>query len=132
VDGDRGFVVVRAELSEQKAQNRSKMWHAGLPVPPGFCVTWDAMERHDIPGLDSALATQEANTFAVRSSAVEGDGMHTSFAGILVSRLKLGSSEVIRRALDDIRESAVAPELRNEGTVPSVPAFLTLALQSRS
>ena len=118
---------VCAELSGHKAHNLSKMWHAGLPVPPGFCMTWDAVERHDTSGLDSALAPLEANTFAVRSSAVEEDGLHTSFAGILASRLNLLSSEEIRSALHDIRDSAVAPSAVDYSTRRNLPHPIRVA-----
>src|SRR5437588_12926841 len=64
---------------------------AGLPVPPGFCVTTAAHRRlrGQDPGRDPALAEQIAGAYrqlgggpvAVRSSATAEDGAVTSFAG---------------------------------------------------
>jgi pyruvate,water dikinase len=63
---------------------------AGLPVPPGFCVTTTAYRRLSgrSPREDSALCAsleaayrQLGGTVAVRSSATAEDGAVTSFAG---------------------------------------------------
>jgi pyruvate,water dikinase len=64
---------------------------AGLPVPPGFCVTTAAFRRlhGKTPAADPALAEQIAEAYrrlgggqvAVRSSATAEDGAVTSFAG---------------------------------------------------
>ena len=97
------------ELIGHKGHNLSRMWRAGLPAPPGFSVTWDALESVDVSELKSALAQLDAHAFAVRSSAVEEDAVDASFAGMLLSRLNLTSSDEILAALADIRESAFAP-----------------------
>ena len=67
-----------------KGHNLSRMWRAGLPAPPGFSVTWDALESVDVSELKSALAQLDAHAFAVRSSAVEEDAVDASFAGMLL------------------------------------------------
>jgi pyruvate,water dikinase len=64
---------------------------AGLPVPPGFCVTSAAHRRWggQSPALDAALAEQVSAAYrglgggpvAVRSSATAEDGVVSSFAG---------------------------------------------------
>jgi pyruvate,water dikinase len=74
-----------------KALSLAKMAQAGLPVPPGFCITTAAYRRLQGRSLqtDSAL-TNEVSTYlrkigdglvAVRSSATAEDGSITSFAG---------------------------------------------------
>src|SRR5262245_8075224 len=64
---------------------------AGLPVPPGFCVTAAAFRRRGGQGLDphDDLGRQVADAYrqlgggpvAVRSSGVAEDGAAASFAG---------------------------------------------------
>jgi rifampicin phosphotransferase len=64
---------------------------AGLPVPPGFCVTSEAYRRwrgqeltdqHDLSRqIHSAYQQLGAGPVAVRSSATAEDGVVTSFAG---------------------------------------------------
>ena len=93
-----------------KGHNLSRMWQAGLPIPPGFCVTWDGMESLDSSELSGALARLGSCAFAVRSSAVQEDRASASFAGILVSRLNVASAAGVLSALTDIRQSASAPE----------------------
>jgi phosphohistidine swiveling domain-containing protein len=67
------------------------MVRAGLPVPPGFCITTGAYRRLNGEGLrrDGPLAEQIVAAYrrlgggavAVRSSATAEDGTTTSFAG---------------------------------------------------
>jgi phosphoenolpyruvate synthase/pyruvate phosphate dikinase len=94
-----------AELAGRKGHNLSRLWQAGLPVPPGFCVTWDGIENIDSSDLNCALATLGASAFAVRSSAIQEDAIDASFAGMLLSRLNIPTAEVFS-ALQDIRSSA--------------------------
>jgi pyruvate,water dikinase len=62
---------------------------AGLPVPPGFCVTTSAYLRLPELTIDPRLASELAAAYralgggavAVRSSATAEDGAFTSFAG---------------------------------------------------
>src|SRR3954451_12053010 len=69
------------------------MARAGLPVPPGFCVTSAAFrrcrEQGEVPGSEGDLGGRivaayralGAGQVAVRSSATAEDGAVTSFAG---------------------------------------------------
>jgi pyruvate, water dikinase len=97
------------ELAGCKARNLSLMFRAGLPVPPGFCVTSDAMENVALPDLTAALADIDAASYAVRSSAVQEDSMDASFAGMLTSRLNIMAAEDVLTALRDIHASAATP-----------------------
>jgi pyruvate,water dikinase len=74
-----------------KGLSLGTMAAAGLPVPPGFCVTTAAFRRlrGKAPAADPALAAQIAEAYrrlgggpvAVRSSATAEDGAVSSFAG---------------------------------------------------
>lgn len=97
------------EIVGCKGHNLSRMFQAGLPVPPGFCVTWDGIESLDISELHGALARLGASAFAVRSSGIQEDANSASFAGILLSRLNVTTAEGVLSVLTDIRKSASAP-----------------------
>lgn len=97
------------ELIGCKGHNLSRMWQAGLPVPPGFCVTWDSIESLDASELHRALARLGTVAFAVRSSAVQEDAASASFAGILLTRLNVLTTEGVLSVLTDIRNSACGP-----------------------
>jgi len=92
-----------------KGHNLSRMWRAGLPVPAGFCITWDSVETLDTHDLNCALTRLGAIAYAVRSSAVQEDAVSASFAGILLSRLNVTTTDGVLSVLHDIRESALAP-----------------------
>lgn len=111
----------------RKGHNLSRMWRAGLPAPRGFCVTWDAIESIDASELNSALAELGAHAFAVRSSAVEEDAVDASFAGMLLSRLNLTSTEDILAALADIRKSALAPAALDYSRRRNLPCPIRVA-----
>src|SRR5580693_5778299 len=74
-----------------KGLSLGRMAGAGLPVPPGFCVTTAAYRRCNgqplTPPPDLALHIKTAyqqlggGAVAVRSSATAEDGATTSFAG---------------------------------------------------
>src|SRR5947209_9713894 len=74
-----------------KGQSLGVLFNAGLPVPPGFCVTSAAYRRlagrppRDEPDLAAAVADAYrrlgGGPVAVRSSATAEDGAVTSFAG---------------------------------------------------
>lgn len=85
---------------------------AGLPVPPGFCVTVKAMSRlasaDVVAALEQALSRLAAPAVAVRSSASEEDGGRASFAGVFASELNVHAPAVIA-ALERIRISARSP-----------------------
>ncbi len=78
-----------AEAVGGKGLSLGRLAAAGLPVPPGFCVTTDAHRRLRGRGPDEALAGQIAAAYqrlgggpvAVRSSATAEDSAAASFAG---------------------------------------------------
>jgi pyruvate,water dikinase len=88
------------------------LWQAGLPVPPGFCITWDGLENVNAADLNRALEKLGTCAFAVRSSAICEDALDASFAGILLSRLNIPSGDVFP-ALQDIRNSASSAAARD-------------------
>jgi pyruvate,water dikinase len=97
------------EIAGHKAHNLSRMWQAGLPVPPGFCITWEEIDNIGSCELDRALAELGAHAFAVRSSAIQEDALDASFAGMLLSRLNIRDTAGVLLALQEIRNSAAAP-----------------------
>jgi pyruvate,water dikinase len=67
-----------------KALSLASLAAAGLPVPPGFCLTTVAQRHRLDPDLVAAVARAYAELggpVAVRSSATAEDGAVTSFAG---------------------------------------------------
>jgi pyruvate,water dikinase len=111
-----------------KGHNLSRMWQAGLPVPLGFCVTWDGIESIDTSELNCALAGLGPVTFAVRSSAVQEDAVFASFAGILLSRLNVTTMTGVLSVLMDIRKSAVTPAAESYSQRRNVPSSLRVAV----
>jgi phosphohistidine swiveling domain-containing protein len=85
------------------------MVQAGLPVPPGFCVTSAAHRRlqGNAPSTDAELAVEIADAYralggglvAVRSSATAEDGAVTSFAGQQETVLGATGEEAVLNAV---------------------------------
>jgi phosphoenolpyruvate synthase/pyruvate phosphate dikinase len=96
------------DIAGRKGHNLSRMWQAGLPVPPGFCITCDEIHTVGSSQLNRALAELGATHFAVRSSAIQEDTTGASFAGMLLSRLNITPDGVFP-ALQEIRDSILAP-----------------------
>ena len=109
-----------------KGHNLSRMWQAGLPVPRGFCISWDAIQTLDTSDLDCAVARVGASAFAVRSSAVQEDAISASFAGILLSRLNV-TAEGVLSVLSDIQKSALAPGVETYSQRRHVESSLRVA-----
>lgn len=59
--------------------------------------------------IESALNRLGATSVAVRSSAVEEDGIAASFAGVYLTRLNIASPSDVADALVEIRNSASSP-----------------------
>jgi pyruvate,water dikinase len=78
-----------AEAVGGKGLSLGLLARAGLPVPPGFCVTSSAHRQHRGGGLSESLQELIKASYhglgggpvAVRSSATAEDGAATSFAG---------------------------------------------------
>jgi len=96
------------EIVGGKGHHISRMWQAGLPVPPGFCVTPDEIDLSDSYELYRAIAALDSSALAVRSSAIYEDAADASFAGMLMSRLNIPPEDV-PPALQEIRKSASTP-----------------------
>ncbi len=82
---------------------------AGLPVPPGFCVTTDAFRRARgrslgdhadlVASLDEAYRRLGSGVVAVRSSAIGEDGAEASFAGQQETFLGVRGADAVRDAV---------------------------------
>src|SRR5437763_16302374 len=78
---------------------------AGLPVPPGFCVTSTAHQGGSIPAslrqsLLGAYRQLGAGLVAVRSSATAEDGAATSFAGQQETLLGVDGDDAVCSAVE--------------------------------
>ncbi len=118
-----------AELVGGKGRNLGRMFAAGLPVPPGFCVTTTAYRRLRAQGLtsDPSLIEQIGAAYrqlggglvAVRSSATVEDSAVASFAGQLETSLGVqGESDVcaaVYRCWRSLHSERVAAYRRNWG-----------------
>jgi pyruvate,water dikinase len=89
-----------------KAFTLCRLVEAGLPVPPFFCVSMSGMSSVGSDDLGSALARIGADSVAVRSSAVDEDGRESSFAGVHATRLNVISAGNVKKALEEISQSA--------------------------
>lgn len=115
-----------AELGGKAAAVR-ELLAAGLPVPPGFCLTtgayrrWREMGRPDrlppevaaelrtaVDRLTSSGTAEFVPLLAVRSSAVSEDSPTASFAGQLLTRLGVPPGAV-EAAVVEVWASATAP-----------------------
>jgi pyruvate,water dikinase len=97
-----------ADLVGGKALSLALTAGAGLPVPPGFCVTSAAYRRHSIPTIDGELSDVLVSAYrglgggvvAVRSSATAEDGAATSFAGQQETILGVEGEDLLRAAVE--------------------------------
>ena len=128
----RTFEQIQAEDTESvggKGLSLARMAGAGLPVPPGFCVTTAAYRRlrgQPITG-DAALIEQISAAYrqlgggavAVRSSATAEDGAITSFAGQQETILGVrGAAEVcaaVARCWDSLHTARAVSYRRHQG-----------------
>ena len=118
-----------AELVGGKGRNLGRMFTAGLPVPPGFCITTTAYRRlcGQSPASDPSLIEQIAAAYrqlggglvAVRSSATVEDSAVASFAGQLETSLGVqGESDVcaaVARCWQSLHSERAAAYRRDRG-----------------
>lgn len=101
-----------------KAVNLVKLRKAGLPVPPGYCITTDAydyyIENCKIPDGLVAEITEIKSTLggkiAIRSSANCEDDTQLSMAGVFQSRYVYGDEE-ISEAIEQIFKQSRSKEV---------------------
>lgn len=121
--------VCDVELVGGKGLNLGRMFMAGLPVPPGFCVTTTAYRRlhGQSPLSDPSLIEQIGTAYrelggglvAVRSSATVEDSALASFAGQLETVLGVqGESDVcaaVARCWQSLHNERAAAYRRDRG-----------------
>ncbi len=99
-------VALRDAESEQqfggKGASLARAMRAGLPVPDGFAISWD----DDDAAAIAAAFRECGGRVAVRSSAVGEDSLDASFAGQHVTVLNVTSEEMLRKAVQTVRDSA--------------------------
>src|SRR5438093_1088136 len=91
-----------------KGLSLARLAAAGLPVPPGFCLTSATHRRlrgqslHADPALREQLvaACAQLGPVAVRSSATAEDGAVTSFAGQQETILGVEGGEAVCAAIE--------------------------------
>lgn len=104
-------------LFGSKAARLSAALRAGLPVPPGFALSYQAVARLGREGLSGAeeRRLQEAITLygetglAVRSSAIGEDSGSASFAGQHLSLLNVHGPAAFLRAVRAVWQSGQTP-----------------------
>jgi MFS family permease len=116
-------IVALAHASDEatfggKAASLARALGAGLPVPPGFAVSWESVARaadgDDIArnAIASAFLDQQMNEastrVAVRSSAIGEDSLDASFAGQHATILNVATEEALLDAVRAIHASARA------------------------
>jgi EmrB/QacA subfamily drug resistance transporter len=95
-----------------KAASLARALGAGLPVPDGFAVSWDAVAMDDGDAIAAAFRASGMTRVAVRSSAVGEDSLDASFAGQHATILNVVSEAALREAVRTIRASAYAEGAR--------------------
>src|SRR5262245_5665146 len=93
-----------------KGFNLCRMSRAGLPVPPGFCIPWEDLNKTTGHDMEIALSRLGAKAVAVRSSAIDEDGVTASFAGVYRTRLNVAGAEAVARSVEEIGNSAMSAE----------------------
>ena len=89
-----------ADAYGAKAVNLSRLAAAGLPVPPGFALAFEAGEREPGDILEACHELGEDVSVAVRSSAVGADGEASSFAGQHETFLQVAGDEEVVSAIE--------------------------------
>ena len=93
-----------------KAVQLGAALRGGLPVPPGYALEHTLVERvalGDGPARSACIAAMAAlgGPVAVRSSAVDEDGAHASFAGQHLTQLAVTTDAALLEAIAAVRAS---------------------------
>lgn len=115
-----------------KALGLATMLRAGLPVPPGFCITTSALGHLADPALrleiEAAYQRMDGGVVAVRSSALAEDGVSDSFAGqqlsVLGVRTKDDLLKAIERCAGSLHSETAAAYRQQRGLAPSEMAVI--------
>jgi EmrB/QacA subfamily drug resistance transporter len=110
------IVPLRDAVAEEtfggKAASLARAIGAGLPVPDGFAISWDAVAMDDGDAIAAAFRASGMTRVAVRSSAVGEDSLDASFAGQHATILNVNSEAALLEAVRTIRASAYAEGAR--------------------
>jgi pyruvate,water dikinase len=108
-----------AERVGSKAATLARLAHAGLPVPPGVCLTADAYRRHvALAGLeDSARHVAGAEGFEMRRLAV---ALRLGLAQVTLDQaLQRALDEIVARLLGGGSQLAVRSSALGENSAPA-------------
>jgi len=100
-----------------KAAILGTLRQAGLPVPDGFCIPLEAAQEEagdlwsEIAQAYRLLAPDDG-AVAVRSSGVEEDSPHASFAGQYETILNVRGMEALRSAIEQCWQSVHSPRVQ--------------------
>jgi len=131
------------DLVGGKGLSLALLTRAGLPVPPGFCITSHAHRRLRGDGLtaDSSLAHAIGTAYqqlggglvAVRSSATAEDGQITSFAGQQETILGVQGIDAVLAAVvrcwDSLDSERAHAYRRRQGVEEQFPAMAVVVQQ---
>jgi EmrB/QacA subfamily drug resistance transporter len=134
------MVVALAEaLSEEtfggKASSLARAIGAGLPVPEGFALSWECVDRvarGDEQAIELLRAKYGGDRVAARSSAVGEDSVDASFAGQHLTLLNIVSADSLVDAVRTIHASAHDPaavEYRKKMGVAGDPRMAVVVMR---
>lgn len=123
-----------------KAASLARMLRAGLPVPDGFVVTAEAVERlseEDAAAIEGAVGEIGDEPLAVRSSALAEDLAGQSYAGqyesVLDVRGVAGVLDAVRRCRASARSERVLEYQRERGAgVPGMAVLVQRLVAARA